>query len=468
MTRTRILYAAAYTAWFMFVFVVLTWITFPWSKVRDQAIVAAHSGGTNLQMSSLSAGPFGATVKGLSVAGEAKKGAEPRAPWLQADKVKLKTGPIAMLEGALEYRAIAAEGRISLAELMQRMIEATGSTGLAADLYGGELDARVEGDEKSSRFEVDAKKLDLSKYPIRAGMFEADPTGALDSDIDVVWNWDDPRKTSGSVDIEFSDLVLAGFKASGVAMPQAAFDRSEAHLKIKSGKAEFRETAFESEVVTAEVGGFITLKKKLMRSTLSLNLKFKVKPDLDGLVKLAVGKNARHRDDDGWYHYQVLGSLARPNLRPSPLRKRGSSKRPPPPTATSMGDDDDDDDDDRPTKQQVKDRRRRGGDDAVERRGVDDDRRKELEERRNRLREERRARRERQREARRKKALDNAATLDPNTLEDIEPILPDEDMERVNEPDDLEVEGDFNEGDGGFNDGDGGDGDYNDGGDYQD
>jgi hypothetical protein len=311
---------------------------------------------------------------------------------------------------------------------------------------------------------VDAKNLDLSQYPVRAGMFEADPTGALDSNIDVLWNWSDPRKTSGSVDIDISNFVLAGFKASGFAIPQAVFDRSEAHLKIKSGKAEFRETAFESEVVTAEVGGFITLKKRFMRSTLSLNLKFKVRPDLDGLLKLAVGKNARHRDDQGWYHYQVLGSLARPNLRPSPIGKRGGGKARKPPAPRDLGDDDDDSEP-RPSSR-VKDRRSRYRDDAVERPAVDENRRQELEDRRTRLREERRARRERQRDARRKKALDRAAQLDPSTLEDLQPS---DDIERVNEPEDLEVEqdfgepqGEFNDGDGDFNEGDGSDGDYQD------
>ncbi len=467
----KLLFGVAYSAWFAFVFLLLTWLTFPWSKVRDQAIVGAHSGGTSLQMSSLSAGPFGAEVKDLSVAPLAK-GGEAKAPWLQADRVKLETGPIAMLKGALEYRAIASEGKVRLGELLQRMIGATGSTGLDADLYGGEFEAEVEGDESSARIKIEAKKLDLSQYPIRAGMFEADPTGSLNSNIDVVWNWEDPRKTSGSVDIELGSLVLAGFKASGFAMPQAAFDRSEAHLKIKSGKAEFRDTSFESEVVTAEVGGFITLKKKFMRSTLSLNVKFKVRDNLDSLLQLAVGKDPRHRDDEGWYHYQILGNLKRPNVRPSPIKRRGSAPAPRPPVADT-GDDDDDDDSEPRTKRRVKDRRARGGDDAIERPAADDERRKELEERRTKLREERRARRERQREARRKRALDRAAQLDPNALEDIEPIQPGDDIERVNEPDlpeDLEIDGDFNEGDGDFNEGDGTDynNDGGDGGDYQD
>jgi type II secretion system protein N len=458
-----LLTAAAYSAWFAFVFVVLTWVTFPWSKVRDQAMVAAHSGDINLQMDSMRAGPFGATVSGLSVGSLAMDG-EGKSPWVQATRAKLKTGPISLFSGAMEYRAIVREGKVGTAELIQRLVAATGSTRLDADMYGGSVDAEVEGDDKTTRFKVDAKNLDLSQYPVRAGMFEADPTGALDSNIDVLWNWSDPRKTSGSVDIDISNFVLAGFKASGFAIPQAAFDRSEAHLKIKSGKAEFRETAFESEVVTAEVGGFITLKKGFMRSTLSLNLKFKVRPDLDGLLKLAVGKNARHRDDQGWYHYQVLGSLARPNLRPSPIGKRGGSKARKPPAPRDLGDDDDDSEP-RPSSR-VKDRRSRDGDDAVERPAVDENRRQELEDRRTRLREERRARRERQREARRKKALDRAAQLDPSTLEDLQPS---DDVERVNEPEDLEVEqdfgepqGEFNDGDGDFNEGDGSDGDYQD------
>ncbi len=467
MTSREALHALAYSAWFVLVFVTLTWLTFPWSKIRDQAMVAAHDTGTNLQLSALDAGVFGAKVKGLSV-GPLSRDGQPRAPWLTAERAKLKTWPIALLKGATEHRAIQAEGGVKLSERLQRMIAVTGKTSLDADMYDGSLSLDVEGDAKASRLQVVAKKLNLAKYPVRAGMFVADPTGSLNSKIDVVWNWQDPRKTSGAVDLEFGSLVLAGFKAGGFSLPQATFDRSEAHLKIKSGRAEFRDTSFESDVASAEVGGFITLKKRLMRSTLSLNLKFKVKPELDGLVKLAVGKNANHRDEEGWYHYQVLGNLAKPRLRPSPIgNKRGTSK--PRRPLAALPENDDDDSEPQPTRSSVKDRRVRGAGGAVERPGVDDDRRRELEERRSRLREERRERRDRQREARRRKALDRAAKLDPQTVEDIEPIPPADDFERVNErdlPEDIEIEGDFNEGDGSFDNES--DSDLNDGGDYQD
>jgi type II secretion system protein N len=458
MNFRKIGYGLGYTLWFSVVFSLLTWLTFPWSKVRDQAMVGAHDAGISLQMQSLSAGPFGAKIKGLSV-GPRGDGDEAPPAWIKASRVKLKSGPIALLKGGLEGRRIASEGRIKTAELLQRMIAALGSTKLEVDMYGGELRLEVDGDRKAARFEVKVDGLDLGQYPIRAGIIEADPTGALNSDIDVIWNWDDPRKTSGNVDIELGNLVLAGFKAGGVAIPEASFDRSEIHLRIKSGKAEFRDTSFESEVVTAEVGGFITLKKRFMRSTLSLNLKFKVRPNLDGLVKLAMGKNPRHRDDEGWYYYQVLGNLARPKLRPSPI---GGQKKAPPRRQLPTRDLGDDDDSEPRSDTRVKDRRNTRRSDAIERPEVGDDRRQELEERRTKLREERRARRERQREARRKRALDRAAELDPRTLEDLEPLQPADELERVNGPDDLEIEGDFNEGDGDI-EGDGGDfegGDY--------
>lgn len=462
MSRSRrILVGLGYTAWFAFVFTTLTWLTFPWSKVRDQVVVAAHQGGTNLQMDGLSAGPFGAKVKGLSVGPVATSGEAP-VTWVTADVLKLKTGPFAMMRTAMEYRAIASEGRVKTGEMIQRLVGAAGSTGLVGDVYGGSLDAQVDGDAKSSRFELEGKGLDVSGFPMKFGMFKADPSGALDSNIDVIWNWDDPRKTSGTVDLEFSKLVLDKLPFG---FPTASFDRAEAHLRIKSGKAEFRDTAFESEVASAEVGGFVTLRKNLMRSNLSLNVKFRVKAEFDNLLSMAVGKNPRHKDDEGWYHYQILGTLVRPRPKAAPIGGRGkASKRTPPPSLPPQNDDDDDE-----PKSRVNDRRSRKTGDAVDRSSVGDDKRRELEERRERLREERRARRERQREARRQRALERASQIDPNALEDIQPQgLPD-DFERTNEPalpDDVEVEGDFNDGDGDF--GDGGDGDFGDGGDGSD
>jgi hypothetical protein len=281
-----------------------------------------------------------------------------------------------------------------------KILDAAGSFDLAAKLYGGKLDAKIESGEEVARFFVKADDLDLAKYVLQTEKFSADPRGTLRADADVTWHWEDPKKTSGSIDLVLDDLIIAGLKISMFGLPETEFSRSEAHVKFTRGKAELRDTEFDADEVQVVVDGFVTLSKNVMRSRLSLKLRFKLREDLDQLAKMALGSNPSHKDGEGWFHYQVNGTLQRPRFRPSPAsvragRSDSTNRRKP---TTRRGSDEDDDDDDlTPVRRTAKPRT---GGEKIDRKPMSSDQRADTEEERERLREERLQRREERRQRR--------------------------------------------------------------------
>jgi hypothetical protein len=418
----KILIGLGYSAWFTFLFILLTWFTFPWSRVKDRVMVQASDAGWDLRVDSLGSAVVGLKGKGVSLAKSPSGDDAPPAPLFVFDKIKIKTGVFGAMRTGMALRGVASEGGVTPSELVQRILGAAGTIDAVGKLYGGKLDLAVASEEEAARIALEADKVDLSRYVLTTSAFEADPRGKLRVDGDVTWHWEDPKKTSGNLDVVIDDLVVAGLKVSFLTLPEMAFSRSEAHLKFGRGKAEFRDTAFEADEVQAVVEGFVTLSNNVMRSRLSLKLRFKLRDDLDGLTKVTMGANPTHKDSEGWYHYQVNGTLGRPRLRESPTSvRRGSSsstsRRPGTTSRGGSGDDDDDDD----VKSERRDRRTGGsrtGGDKVDREPMSDSEKADLDAERARLREERLQRRE-DRRARREELMqrrrERQADLDGGT-----------------------------------------------------
>jgi len=422
--------AFGYSTWFLLLFVVLTWLTFPWGHLRDQAVVAAADSGWSLRMDSLGSAFVGVKAKGVSIAKLDGDG-EPGTPLLTVAKLKVKTGFGGAAAAGMQARDIATTGGVPTAEFISRMLAAVGTVELSSKLYGGKLNATMEGEDdgEASRIAWVAEDLDLAEYAVQTEGFSSEPRGRLRSIADVTWHWQDPKKSSGSIDLNLDSLILAKTKVSFLTLPEMAFSRSEAHVKLSRGKAELRDTVFEADEVQARLDGFITLSNSFMRSRLSLQLKFKLRDDLDGLTKVAMGSDPSHKDSDGWYHYQINGTLSRPRFRESPAAARGG-RRSGSPTRNSTVDGDDDDDDDTPRRAGRRPTTDRKNPDKVERETLNpqaqaerDEAAEKMREERVQRREERRARREElmQRRRERQADLDDSRAIEPvnvGTLED--------------------------------------------------
>lgn len=312
--RTRkILEGLGYASWFGFLFISLTLLTFPWSRVRDNLTISAADGGYSLTMDKLGPAWVGGSAKNLSI-GPLGKGNQPSTPWITFEKVKAKTGLFGVLRTARAVTSVDEKAQAS--ETMQAVVNALKSAEVYADIYGGDftLDVGKAGDE-AAQIDMNLRAVNLTPFELASAKFSMNPRGNLRGKSNVTWHWEDPKKSAGNIDLTIDDLVVSGLKAGAFGLPEMAFTRSEAHLKIARGKAEFDKTIFEADEVQAVVEGYITLNQSLMRSRLSMKLRFKLRDDLDGLAKVALGSNPRHKDEDGWYHYQLNGTLSRPNLR---------------------------------------------------------------------------------------------------------------------------------------------------------
>ena len=362
----------------------------------------------------------------------------------------------------LAVRSIsAAGGAASQRELMQKLIGALGEVTVDGEMYGADVElALSDQDKEAMRFALATGRLDLSAYPLPSGLLSGSPQGRLQADADVLWHWEDPKKTSGSVDLNFAGLQLEGLKIAGMGMPAMTFDRAEAHLKMAKGRAEFRNTAFEADVFDLEVEGFINIKPNLLSSTLSLRVKFKVREDLEGLLSMAgLKKDSRHRDKDGWFHYQGQGRLTKPRFterRVARPANRGSKLDRKP---VGLGDDDDEDEKPVPSRVNRRVTSRSADEDEEEepisRDSMTDERRQEIEEQRAALREERLKRREERRlkreELMEKRRLQQETGEFDNGRVIVRPSL-NEDFDRSNDLEDDVVPED-DEGDGVEDDG---------------
>jgi len=160
--------------------------------------------------------------------------------------------------------------------------------------------------------------------------------------------------------------------------------------------------------------------------------------------------NTRHKDDDGWYHYQVSGTLGKPRFRPSAAAAR-RGKRKPPTTRKAPSADERDEEEDASLS-------RSNNPNRVDRPSVSKGDREDAELQREQLREERAQRREERKERREEMmpkrrerqdelgqrggsipTLDNDAFVLPD---DIMPTKANEEKESEYEPGEGELEND--------------------------
>jgi type II secretion system protein N len=366
---------------------------------------------------------------------------------IELDYARIKMPMTQVLPAGLTLRAALTEGGVSIGSLLNSV----GRIDLDARFWDGELALGVLSDPRSTRIEIDARDISLKDYALRLGFISADPEGTLRSKGTIVWDKEDPKKSSGGMDLYLDSLIIPGLPIVG----DVAFSKSEGHVKLTRGRAELRDTSLEADEVQAVVEGFVTLSKNIERSRLSLKLRFAVRDDLDPLVNGAMMGNTRHKDDDGWYHYQISGTLAKPRFRPSAAAARRGKRSPAKPRKQSEDiDEDDTRDGPQPTRTNDSGRIERPSVSNSDREDADS-RREQLREERARRREERKERREemmrKRRERQEELGVSGAArpSLDSDSFmvpDDIMPSQEDEDEDLGIVPGEDEQQGEGNEG----------------------
>ena len=462
MSRFKIIASfAGYGLWLVGLYLLLTWVTFPWSRIEEQTIVAASDAGWALEFEDVGSAFFGVWAKGINLQPATDDEGNPTeasgvlagllSGGIEIDKARIKMPMSRLPTAGYLFLSELLEGRLAPREVLS----SAGKIEVEAAFWNGSFAVDLETDPESNRVEIDIQDISLDDYEFRGGFISADPQGTLRSKGNVTWNKEDPKKSSGGIDLFLDSLTVPGLPVVG----DVAFSKSEGHIKLSRGRAEIRDTALEADEIQAVIEGFATLSKNIERSRLSIKLRFKVREDLDPLVNAAMMGNTRHKADDGWYHYQISGTLAKPRFRPSPAAAR-RGKRSPAKSRTSSSDREQNDLNDEVESRQTNTSGR------IERPSVTKEDRDDSESRREQLRDERTRRRkerkERREEMMRKRkerqeelggqggaarpSIDNAAFILPD---DIRPSQMDQDEEQGLEPGDEEEPGDEQDEEGG-------------------
>jgi len=385
---------SGYSLWLVALYFLLTWLTFPWSRVEDQIAVASSDAGWALSVEDMGSAFFGVKAKGISLrpASTADGKAPEKRPafagvlgeGIDIDRAQVKMPMSRLPTAGFLFLKNLLSGKLAVAEVIQ----SAEHIDLDAEFWDGTLAVDLKTSGITNKIDLAIQDVNLDKYKLNTPFVAADPQGTLRSKGNITWHKEDPKKSAGGIDLFLDSLTIPGLPVLG----DVAFSKSEAHVKLSRGRAEIRETSLEADEIQAIVEGFITLSKNVERSRLSIKLRFKVREDIDPLVNGAMMGNTRHKDDDGWYHYQLSGTLGKTRFRPSPAAARKGKRKPSKRTPTVSSSDDDSED-----GAQVRSNENNG---RVERSSISSTDRKSQETQRDQLREERTRRRQERKEKR--------------------------------------------------------------------
>ena len=193
-----------------------------------------------------------------------------------------------------------------------------GDVGVAfdAELYGGDLSGTVVQEDGVSEVVADVEGLDLGRYPMDFDSGSINLAGTIQGVIDVVFDADDVKRSSGSIDFEFPGLALGeGSSAGGFDLPAMTFSKAVLSFDIDDGTAEVDEGVFLSDVLEAEFSGEVSLATPLKRSRLALDVELRLLDEKLSTLADLYGDMKRSKTDDGAYVGGIIGTFERPSWR---------------------------------------------------------------------------------------------------------------------------------------------------------
>jgi type II secretion system protein N len=135
---------------------------------------------------------------------------------------------------------------------------------------------------------------------------------------------------TGRIDLTVADAGVAGGQvpipgmASGFALPKLSLGAVTAAVKLEGGKASVEkleakggDAELEGEALSVALQGKLAFAPLSGRAKVRFQPAFWEKPATSSFKAIAEGMLASARTPDGAYQFQVYGSLAHPQLRPS-------------------------------------------------------------------------------------------------------------------------------------------------------
>lgn len=309
----RILFGLFGVAWGALCFLVGLYVTFPEDAARDRVMYefgewakddyALSIGELSLwRLSGVSLDD--ATVYTVKKGRKSKDNPNPakeRTPVITFDTLSVGVAPFPMLMGK---QAVA----------------------FVAEIYDGAFDGTYAQSDEVVELAFDASDIDLGKLPVATETMKLNLKGILGGESDLAFDLTDPKKSTGTLKLEFSGFGLdAGSEAGGFGLPEVSFTTASVAFEAKDGKLSVTDGTFDGDTLDATLSGEIVLNKKILRSRNRLELVFSLPEDLDKLAQVAPDLK-RARDDEGKYHLSISGTILSPSARFSKTKTVRKSK----------------------------------------------------------------------------------------------------------------------------------------------
>ncbi|MFA6034174.1 MAG: type II secretion system protein GspN [Myxococcota bacterium] len=139
--------------------------------------------------------------------------------------------------------------------------------------------------------------------------------GKLNGDFDIVYDTGDAKKDNGVVSLRLEDFTLTEGKYMGFELPKMMMGKVTGRIDVKDGKAEVKEFKGKGKDIELKGEGQSNLAPRI--STSGMTVKFRFKPSDDFVqrnqkLQPLLYTIQSSKDKDGFYVFQVTGSLERP------------------------------------------------------------------------------------------------------------------------------------------------------------
>jgi type II secretion system protein N len=211
----------------------------------------------------------------------------------------------------------------------------TGHPSVAFDvrIWDGRIIGTVGVSGAERALELNATGLDLARaLPLRRAS-GLELVGKLFAEADLVLPATPQGKAAGAAQARVEGAGVSGGQVpvpgmeGGLPVPKLSLGEVAAQLKVDQGKATFEKLEAlggDAELTTSDL--FLVLQRRFRDSPVSGRARLRIKDAFwtqsgtQGLRGIAESAMAAARGSDGWYTYQLSGSVGRPTPRPAGVR----------------------------------------------------------------------------------------------------------------------------------------------------
>lgn len=282
-----------YVGFFFAAFVISTYLTFPWGAVKQRVLqYASKASGRQITAQRL----------------------EPS--WLtgfSAKKVEVEIDP-----GQEPFTLRALFARAYLLDFL------TGGYGgyAEAPIGQGTVEVDVSGNEERVDVEVDAEGVEIGLVPAVRMATGLALGGTLGLDVDLDLGLKDPKTSAGQIRLRAVELETLEGSEAKFPVPALVVGDLDWNLPVEDGKVIVRNQRLDGPNLSAALDGEIVLAQPMTRSLLNLTIQFRPTEAFlakEPLLGQLLNNLNRYKNAQGFYGYQVSGTLKRPRFTPRRL-----------------------------------------------------------------------------------------------------------------------------------------------------